>query len=1434
MRISLVGVLVAAFLPGPADAQSRPLKILFLGDNAGHQPPARFRQLQPVLSGRGIELTYTDKLEALSPKVLGGYDGLFIYANHTKIAPDQEKALLDFAESGKAFIPVHCASYCFLNSPRYIELVGAQFKRHGTGVFRTTLTEAGASILKGYKSFESWDETYVHHKHNDKDRTVLEVRDEGGQKEPWTWIRTPGKARVFYTAWGHDERTWSNAGFHDLIERGIRWAAGAEAVAPAVVSDAPPTMTALRKDTKPFEYIEAKVPFYPPSKKWGVQSEPVGKMQKPVDADESVKHMVTPVGFEPRLYAGDPQIRRPLCMNWDERGRLWIAETVDYPNNLQREGEGHDRIVICEDTDGDGKADKFTVFADKLSIPTSFVFANGGIIVTQAPHTLFLRSTKGDDLCDERKVLFSGWGTRDTHAGPSNLRYGFDNWIYGICGYSGFRGEVGGEYVSFQQGFFRFKPDGSKMEFLGSTSNNSWGVGFSEDGSLFGSTANGNPSVHLAIPNRYYEKVRGWSSSVLPMISDTARMYPITEKVRQVDHHGNFTAGAGHALYTARAYPKQYWNRTAFVTEPTGHVVATFQIWPSGGTYRTRNSWNLLASDDEWTAPTMAEVGPDGLVWVIDWYNYIVQHNPTPAGFKTGKGNAYETPLRDKTHGRVYRLTYKDAPPPLLKSLKDMAPEQLVNALRSDNQFWRMHAQRLLVERGKADVLPELKAILADTSIDAIGLNGGATHALWTIDGLGQAASCQAEIIAALKHPSAGVRRNALAVLPRNSQAVDAVLAAGVLSDRDLQVRLAALLALADAPSDARAASAVLASLQMPELDRILFEATTVAAAAHDIHFLELAIDDKTPPAPAAFVERIAEHYARGGPVETVGQLLRQIRKAKPEGAAIVVHGLARGWPAGKSLAGNADVDDALVGLLKSLPGGELGDLVKLGRRLGSKALEEHIASISADFLKKLRNEKLSDSERSAAAAQFIDLRKDNPAAASEVLGLVSPLQSPELAKGFVDALGRSEVAGVGADLGKVLPSLTPGVRAEAVRILLSRGTWSNALLDGIEKGSLSASDLSLDQKQGLLAHPTKSIAARARKVFAKSGGLPNPDRQKVVDELTALTKETGDPEAGKALFKTHCAKCHTHSGEGAKIGPDLTGMAVHPKLHLLTEIMDPNRSVEGNYRQWVAVLKSGKVLQGLLASESKTAVELVDTEAKQHVLQREDIEELTATPKSLMPEGFEKQLKKDELVNLLEFLTKKGRYLPIALDKVATAVSTKGMFISEKSPIERLVFPSWGVQTFQGVPFQLVDPRGDKVPNVILFYGPNGYLAPKMPRSVELPLNAPAKSIHLLSGVAGWAYPYSQESSVCLTVRLHYADGTTEDHALKNGQHFADYIRRVDVPGSKFAFALGKQQIRYLAIEPKRSEEIRRIEFVRSNDVTAPVVMAVTVEFPQ
>ena len=298
-----------------------------------------------------------------------------------------------------------------------------------------------------------------------------------------------------------------------------------------------------------------------------------------------------------------------------------------------------------------------------------------------------------------------------------------------------------------------------------------------------------------------------------------------------------------------------------------------------------------------------------------------------------------------------------------------------------------------------------------------------------------------------------------------------------------------------------------------------------------------------------------------------------------------------------------------------------------------------------------------------------------------------------------------------------------------------------------------------------------------------------------------------------------------------AQVGPDLTGTAALPREELLIHILDPSRSVEGNYVQYTVATTAGRVINGVLASETKTTVELLDSEGKRQTILRQDIDEMAASKKSLMPEGFEKQVTPGQLNDLLAFLTQRGKYLPLDLHKVATKVSTQGMFSKSDAAIERLVFDDWSPKIVEGVPFLLVDPQGNRVPNMVLLYGPQGPVAPRMPRVVELPCHAPARAIHLLSGVSGWGFPGGRKGSVSMIVRLHYADGSVENHPLENGVHFADYIRVVDVPGSKLAFDLHGQQLRYLAVYPKKKDTIDRIELVKGPDRTAPIVAAVTVE---
>lgn len=999
-----------------------------------------------------------------------------------------------------------------------------------------------------------------------------------------------------------------------------------------------------------FQYMEApdRLPNYTAGARWGTQGDPIRTMQKPLSPEDSQKHLVTFPAFEIDLFASEPDIIKPLWLAFDHRGRLWIAESVDYPNQLQPEGAGRDRLKILEDTDGDGKMDHAKIFADKLSIPTSFVFHGDGVIVVHSGKMEWLRDTNGDDEADVRQTLITGWGTQDTHATVSNLRYGFDNWIWGVVGYSGFRGTVGGKELRFGQGIFRFKPDGSELEFIRSSNNNTWGLDFTEENIVIGSTANGNASMYMPIPNRYYEAVKGWSAARLESIASSQNFYPITEKVRQVDWHGKYTAGSGSALYTARSFPEPFWNRAQFVAEPTGHLLGLFLLEAKGADYHAHNAHNMLASDDEWTAPIYGEVGPDGALWVVDWYNYIVQHNPTPIGFETGKGNAYATSLRDKTHGRIYRVVHREGTPSAQPVLKREDPDSLIQALANDNKLWRLHAQRMLVERGQQDVVPELLKIIGDTQVDTLGLNPAAIHALWTLKGLGAldqpSRSVERSITTALTHPSAGVRRAAVMVAPKSNLMLKAILRADLASDEEAQVRLATLLTLAEMPADEGAAKAILGAIQNPEntQERWIMDAATAAAATHDAGFLQAFLgssnqNESLSDGVNQVLSQVTSHYAARGPVESIVAVLQSLTKASPELSAVVLDGLLSGWPEESSPSLSRRDRRRLESLMDDLSIDVQDRLLSLGRRWNVEGLfGGRLETIVGSLKSTLTNDNAAEQARMDAAGRWLVLQ-DEPEVIELILSQIQQLGSPTLSAGMLTALQKSQDVGTAEAILKAWPTYTPAVQRSAVATLLRRPEWALVLLDAISDGSMQRSDVSPEYWSQLRAHPSRRVAGFARRL-ADADATISSDRQQIVKDFLPLAQEKGDAKRGQEVFETSCAICHKIDGKGGAVGPELTGIGSRDRADILLEIMDPNRSVEANYRLWSVSTKDGNSYSGRLEAETRTTVEILDLTGQKHVIQRKDIETLDGSNLSIMPVGFE-ALPKEDIKSLLEFL---------------------------------------------------------------------------------------------------------------------------------------------------------------------------------------------------
>jgi putative membrane-bound dehydrogenase-like protein len=814
------------------DNEPRRIEMLFLGhDSEHHNSNSYMPILSSALTKDGINITYTEDIKSLNKENLELYDGLILYANHDSIPPNEEKALLNYVADGHAFLPIHCASFCFRNSLDFVDMVGGQFSKHDTATFTATIKEAEHPAMKDVTEFSTWDETYVHNNFAD-DITILMERQEGSELEPWTWVKQVGKGKVFYTAYGHDERTWKNPNFQNLIKSGILWA----------VSDQVKTnWEKFATDIPKLEYAErANIPNYE-------KRSPAPKYQMPLKAEESAKLTQVPPGFKLELFASEPDIINPIAMNWDERGRLWVIETVDYPNTVRDDkGVGDDKVKILEDTDGDGKADKVTIFAEQLNIPTSFAFFDGGIIVSQAPHFLFLKDEDGDDKADVREVLIDGWGTYDTHAGPSNLQYGIDNSIYGVLGYSGFKGKIFGQEQEFRQGIYRFNPRAENFEFLTSTSNNTWGLGITEENSIFASTANNTHSVHMGIPLQLFDGVKGNKVLSSAKIDGHYDMKPITPNVRQVDVFGGFTAAAGHHFYTARNYPEEYWNKVAFVCEPTGGLVHIAKIEKEGAGYIEKDGGNLVSSADEWFAPVEAKVGPDGVVWIADWYNFIIQHNPTPradrGGYdaENGSGNAYVNPLRDKSNGRIWRIVPRDNKKPSISSIDKENKKQLLNALSDDNMFWRLTAQRLIVDGQPEGIKDDLMSMVSDAKPN----DSGVIHALWAIHSLANMErdeDIRDVVVAALSSPSYVVRKTAIQIMPKMKWADNALINADVLNDSDPSVRLEALLYFAGRNSSIEVGKELYDLSQSTEVknDRWLANAVYLAASKNGKGFIQ-------------------------------------------------------------------------------------------------------------------------------------------------------------------------------------------------------------------------------------------------------------------------------------------------------------------------------------------------------------------------------------------------------------------------------------------------------------------------------------------------------------------------------------------------------------------------------------------------------------------
>ncbi len=1223
---------------------------------------------------------------------------------------------------------------------------------------------------------------------------------------PMVWTKTMGDGRIVFFVPGKNPGTLGHPAVRELLGRSLAWAGKTE-----------------EKETP--GKAEAAELIYPQG--------------GPLAPREAVASIQTHPDFKVELVAAEPLVSKPINIDWDGLGRLWVVESMEYPEGKKGGGPesmyavwdresilpkppavdrpGRDRICRLEDADGDGLMDQRHVFAEDLDLATSFCFHKDGVIVAQPPQVLFLRDTNGDGKSDRREVLYAGLGTHDTHSVLNNLRWGLDGWIYATHGYSSSpkvtSGDGARDFGAIGSGIVRFKADGSAIEMVSAKSGNSWGVDITSDGELFFTQpTSGDLVMHVPVTDRIMAEggmgsVPSWQVMVhLRPVKPLMTWAEIGEN-QPNDVIGSFTAACGCAIYEGGSWPDA-WKMGYFTAEPTVHIIHHEQLTRSGVTFTAAKSREeeFSATSDSWSRPIDTRVGPDGQLYTIDFYNQAILHND-PRGPLHLWNNQAARPDRDHFFGRILRYVHREAKPLPVVNLQTL--EGRVAALSHPNREVRFRAQRL-IEEG------DVKSA-ANMLGDATGL--AKLHALWIRAAAGVLG--EEEWIAALKDDDRSVQLTAAKVMGAHPElATEGVvnsIGTSLAKETDPEVRLQVLAAL---PAKALIAADTLVSINSAADDPWTTAAVTRLAKKSPGEVLAAAMASAEKDKLARLVARLFEFSANDE-----FRLVPMLRV------------LGKGGDVGIAMAS-----------LTSLRERKLGTSPELTVAINA-LVESEIPQISATALP-LAVQNWHPSEKSARLEKAVQRVLASPPREKLVLSALGsmPLFPASLAGFFQQSLVRpgeartslidSILKNPAPDAAKFLiaamASLPQGDKAKVAEALLTRADSSMALADALADGTLTASVAGPQLLARLAEHPNKLVRDHAAPVVAKFQGAVEA-KSAAINRLLPEVMVPGDATVGRSIY-LGCAMCHLFKSEGAMIGPVLEGIGAHGVETLLTHIVDPNREVEPSYHVWNVGTQDGGIVAGFISRETAGSLFLKNVGGETEI-PRDQITRQTDTGKSLMPEGFE-SMGAPALRDLISYLRSGDqRFHILTFGESATADGSKGVYLSKDTPGDSVGLNRFGMVEERAVPFQLQDPAtapGGK--NVIVLKGgvvPDA-LSPTMPNRAELPANVQAGRLHLLGAVAGWGFPAVQAHDPLLTITVEYADGTSEDLVLRNGIDIADHALAVDVPGSGRTGLVSHGQLRYLWRDLKKpAATISRIVLSSAGNSCAPMVAAITLESP-
>ncbi|ODS81574.1 MAG: dehydrogenase [Cytophagaceae bacterium SCN 52-12] len=976
-----------------------------------------------------------------------------------------------------------------------------------------------------------------------------------------------------------------------------------------------------------------------------------------LDPSESMSTFQIADGFQIEQIAAEPLVADPVDIEIDEYGRMYVVEMHGYP--LDKSGSGAVRLL--EDSDGDGVMDKSTVFAADLVLPTGVMRWKKGILVTDPPNVLYLEDSDGDGVADKREVVLSGFALANPQHNVNNPLLGLDNWIY-LGHEPAATAKVYTDYFSDRgsEVFFpahpggprlsqnalgrsvRFNPDKVLLENL--SSQTQFGHTFDKWGNRF-LVSNAHHIYHEVIKAAYLDRNKALLvSNTTESVSDhgnAADVYPITKNPEHqlLTDLGVFTAACGITSYTGGLFPAPY-DSVTFVAEPVGNLVHADILRDRGATFtasRLFEQKEFLASTDAWFRPVNMYVGPDGALYVVDYYRQIIEHPEWMADEVAKSGAIYN----GIDQGRIYRITPKGTPALNWSNRLKMGDEtsaQLVAALASPNAWRRGHAQRLLVDRQDLSVVPLLEKLAAGGESPL-----GRLHALWTLHGMG--ALGEKFLLQALGDPEAGVRENAI----RMSEDLLKQTGSGLLADRlialkndkspKVRFQLLASLGFVNTPAAVAARKELLFSNLEDNWMQI---AALSAVPAGDDSLLEevLAGYRKGNPQYASLTERISNMTGATGDIDRISRLIDRAlasSNAKQEWRSPVLKGLTQ------SLR-NKEIDRQALAAQREL--------------LLAAALANPDAAIrrsAADLLRLLRLPEGENTRQalqaSLAAIQNPGLDADKRAEAIRLLMLDSPDKYAAVFKDLIDpkqpaavqsaalgALASIPDSTISVFLLEKWSSLTPGIREQAIGTFLGSDARVTLLLDALEKHIIDPSVISWPRQVGLMANGNEQLRLRARKLLS-GGSSSEKEAIKAYQQALSLT---GSAQNGRQVFNQHCAICHQIGGKnGVAYGPDLATIRNRRPASVMADILNPNLSIADGYDIWNIGLKSGETLQGLIASETPSAITIKNYGGVETVIARSDIQTLKAMETSVMTAGFDQLIDKQQMADLLAFLSK-------------------------------------------------------------------------------------------------------------------------------------------------------------------------------------------------